>query len=64
MHPHYQIEIRVNADGQIDTRYYAEQAQMMRNEEIKRMFKSLVCWVQGLKLNFDRQPTLDSVYGH
>ncbi len=63
MHPHYQVEIRVLADGQIDTRYYAEQAHAMRNEEVKRMFKDLFNWVKGIKGNFDRLPTLDAVYG-
>jgi len=64
MHPHYQVEIRVLANGQIDTRYYAEQAHAMRNEEMKRMFKELFAWIKGTRFNFDRQQTLDSVYGH
>jgi len=64
MHPHYQVEIRVLENGQIDTRYYAEQAQALRNEEVKRMFKELAAWIKGLRLNFDRRKTLDSVYGH
>jgi len=63
MHPHYQVEIRVLENGQIDTRYYAEQAQALRNEEVKRMFKDLANWAKRIKLNFDRLPTMDAVYG-
>lgn len=58
----YQVEIRTTANGNIDVRYYTEQAQVMRSEYLSELGKSLISWVKNW-FKTERFVSLDALYG-
>ncbi|WP_027855856.1 RSP_7527 family protein [Marinobacterium jannaschii] len=63
MSQNFDVELRVDQFGQLDTQYYLQEAERLRSEEMGRIMAALK---QRLKtmFSFKRIPSLEAVYGH
>ena len=63
MSQNFDVELRVDQFGQLDTQYYLQEAERLRSEEVGKLMAALKLRLKKL-FKFDRIPSLEAVYGH
>ncbi len=60
MQPTFELELRLDRYGQVDTQYYIEEAARLRHEELVSLCRALVRRIKGL-VKIERAPALGAV---
>jgi len=63
MKENFDVELRVDQFGQLDSQYYLREAERLRSEEMGRLMASLKLRLKKL-FKFNRIPSLEAVYSH
>jgi len=59
----YDLSVRLNKYGQVDTDYYVRKANEARGEMLVSMIKAANAWIKA-KATFERIPTQQTLFGH